>query len=77
MAVIVNNDVKVNDLSLKQLRDIYTGKITNWKEVGGDDAAITVVSREPGSGTREAFVEKTGVMSGWTCRQAPAGYFRA
>jgi phosphate transport system substrate-binding protein len=63
VAVIVNNDVKVNDLSLKQLRDIYTGKITNWEEVGGDDAAITVVSREPGSGTREAFVEKTGVMS--------------
>ncbi|MCI2062650.1 MAG: phosphate ABC transporter substrate-binding protein [Eubacteriaceae bacterium] len=62
VAVIVNKDVKVDDLSLQQLKDIYTGKITNWKQVGGEDAAITLVSREPGSGTREAFVEKTGVM---------------
>ena len=47
---------------MDQIKDIYTGKITNWKEVGGDDKAITVVTREEGSGTRGAFTELTGVL---------------
>lgn len=61
VGVIIHKDVKVEDLTMDQIRDIYTGKIKNWKEVGGDDAAISVVSREEGSGTRGAFVEITGV----------------
>lgn len=62
VAVIVNKDVKADDLTLDEIKDIYTGKIKNWKEVGGDDKAISVVTREDGSGTRGAFTEITGVM---------------
>lgn len=61
VAVIVNADVNVDDLSLEQIKGIYTGDIKNWSEVGGDNAEITVVSREEGSGTRGAFTEITGV----------------
>lgn len=58
IAVIVNPaNEAVNDLSTQQLQDIYAGKITNWSEVGGDDAEIFVVSREESSGTRSAFEE--------------------
>lgn len=63
IAIIVNKDSKVGDLSLDQIRGIYTGEITNWKEVGGVDATITVVSREEGSGTRGAFIEITKVLA--------------
>ncbi|MBK5246517.1 MAG: phosphate ABC transporter substrate-binding protein [Peptostreptococcaceae bacterium] len=63
IAVIINKDSQVKDLSLEQIRQIYTGEITNWKEVGGIDAPITVVSREEGSGTRGAFVEITKVAA--------------
>ncbi|MCB6993037.1 phosphate ABC transporter substrate-binding protein [bacterium 210820-DFI.6.37] len=62
VAVIVNENVKAEDLTIQQIQDIYTGKITNWKDVGGDDKAITVVTREEGSGTRGAFTEITGVL---------------
>lgn len=62
VAVVVNADVSVDDLTIEQIKDIYTGKTTNWKEVGGDDKAITVVTREEGSGTRGAFTEITGVL---------------
>lgn len=62
VAVIVNPDSSVTDLTKEQIQKIYMGEITNWKEVGGDDAKITVVSREEGSGTRGAFVELTKVM---------------
>jgi phosphate transport system substrate-binding protein len=48
---------KVANLSLEQLRDIFSGKITNWSLVGGNAASIVVVNREEGSGTRNAFVE--------------------
>ena len=61
VAVVVNQDVKTDDLKLEQIKDIYTGKIKNWKEVGGDNQPITVVTREEGSGTRGAFTEITGV----------------
>ncbi|MEG0291514.1 MAG: phosphate ABC transporter substrate-binding protein [Anaerovoracaceae bacterium] len=63
IAVIVNKEVGIKDLTLKQVKDIYTGKITNWKEVGGKAGKIAVVSREEGSGTRGAFVEITGVLT--------------
>ncbi|MCR1955638.1 phosphate ABC transporter substrate-binding protein [Clostridioides mangenotii] len=55
IAVITNKENKVKDLTMEQIKDIYTGKITNWKEVGGEDSPIVVVSREDGSGTREGF----------------------
>ena len=57
IAVITNTENKVTNLTLEQLKDIYTGKVTNWKEVGGEDGEIVVVSREDGSGTRDAFQE--------------------
>lgn len=63
VAVIVNPDAKVDNLTIEQIKKIYTGEIKNWKEVGGDDAPITVVSREEGSGTRGAFTEITKVTS--------------
>lgn len=63
VAVVVNPECGVSDLTLEQIQKIYTGEITNWKEVGGDDAAIVVVSREEGSGTRGAFTEITKVLS--------------
>jgi phosphate transport system substrate-binding protein len=61
VAVIVNQETKVDDLTIEQIKKIFTGEIKNWKEVGGDDAPIVVVSREEGSGTRGAFTEITGV----------------
>jgi phosphate transport system substrate-binding protein len=55
IAVIVNPANGISDLPMAMIRDIYIGKIKNWKEVGGSDAPITVVSRESGSGTRSSF----------------------
>lgn len=57
IAAIVNKDNPVADLSLDQLRAIYTGEVTDWSQVGGKAGKIAVVSREPGSGTRGAFEE--------------------
>lgn len=55
IAVIVNTENAVEDLTLEQLKQIFTGEITNWKDVGGADAAITCIGREDGSGTRDGF----------------------
>ena len=63
IAVVTNTDNKVSDLTMDQVKDIFTGKITNWKEVGGADAEIVVVSREDGSGTRDGFQEIVGFES--------------
>jgi phosphate transport system substrate-binding protein len=57
IAIIVNPGVGVDGLTKDQVRDIFSGAITNWSEVGGADKAIVVVSREEGSGTRGAFEE--------------------
>jgi len=57
LAVIVNPKNKVKELTRQQLEDIFTGKVTNWKEVGGADLSIIVYSRESSSGTFEFFKE--------------------
>jgi len=63
VAAVVNPECTVKDLTLDQIQKIYTGEIKNWKEVGGEDAEIVVVTREEGSGTRGAFTEITKVLS--------------
>lgn len=58
VALVVNPANRVSEITAAQAIDIYNGKITNWKELGGEDASITVYTREDGSGTRETFVER-------------------
>ena len=55
IAIIVNKDSKVEDLTVDQLKQMFTGEITNWSEVGGDDGEIVLIGREAGSGTRDGF----------------------
>lgn len=61
IAVIVNPANGINDLTMEQIFKIYTGEVTNWKDVGGKEGKITVVTREEGSGTRGAFIELAGI----------------
>ena len=60
IAIIVNADSGVSNLSLQQISDIFTGKITNWSEIGGSDLEISCIGRESGSGTRDGFESITG-----------------
>ena len=55
IAIIVNNASKVENLTVDQLKQMFTGEITNWSEVGGDDGEIVLIGREAGSGTRDGF----------------------
>ena len=55
IAIIVNNASKVENLTVDQLKQMFTGEITNWKDVGGDDGEIVLIGREAGSGTRDGF----------------------
>ena len=55
IAIVVNKNSKVADLTVEQLKKMFTGEITNWKDVGGDDGEIVLVGREAGSGTRDGF----------------------
>ena len=61
IAVIVNPENTVEDLTVEQIAAIYKGEITNWSEVGGIDAEIVLIGREAGSGTRGGFEEIVGV----------------
>lgn len=61
IGIIVNPANKVTDLTIEQIGKIYSGEITNWKEVGGSDAPIVCIGREAASGTRDGFEEVTGV----------------
>jgi len=58
IAVIVSSNVSVEDLTVEQLSKIYTGEITSWEELGGDDAGIVIVARDSSSGTGEYFLEE-------------------
>ena len=61
VALVVNPENGVEDLTVEQIAQIFTGEITNWSELGGEDGQIAVFGREAGSGTRGAFEEIVGV----------------
>ncbi len=69
IAIIVHPDNPVFDLSLEEIADIYTGKITNWSDVGGTDGEIVLIGREAGSGTRDGFEAITGTAEACKYRQ--------
>ena len=69
IAIIVHPENPVSDLSVQQVADIYTGKITNWKDLGGEDAEIVLIGREAGSGTRDGFESVTGTKDACQYRQ--------
>ena len=68
IAIIVNNASKVEDLTVDQLKQMFTGEITNWSEVGGDDGEIVLIGREAGSGTRDGFESIVNVKD--SCKYA-------
>jgi len=70
IVVVTHPSNKVKNLSLEQVKRIFTGEVTNWKEVGGEDMEIVVVSREDGSGSRDAFQEIVGYGSGELIKNA-------
>ena len=69
IAIIVNPENDVADLSLEDIAKIYTGEITNWSEVGGKDAGIVLIGREAGSGTRDGFESITDTKDACQYRQ--------
>ncbi len=69
IAIIVHPDNPVADLDLETIAKIYTGEITNWKDVGGNDAEIVLIGREAGSGTRDGFESITGTEEACQYRQ--------
>ena len=60
IAIIINPENPVADLSVEQIAQLATGEITNWSEVGGNDAQVVFIGREAGSGTRDGFESITG-----------------
>lgn len=69
IAIIVNPENPVEDLTSETIAKIYTGEITNWSEVGGNDAEIVLIGREAGSGTRDGFESITGTEDACKYRQ--------
>lgn len=69
IAIIVNLENPVTDLNLETIAKIYTGEITNWSEVGGNDQEIVLIGREAGSGTRDGFESITGTEDACQYRQ--------
>ena len=69
IAIIVNPENSVSDLSLETIAKIYTGEITNWSEVGGNDVEIVLIGREAGSGTRDGFESITDTEDSCKYRQ--------
>ena len=70
IVVVTHPSNKVKDLTMEQVKQIFTGEVTNWKELGGDDMEIVVVSREDGSGSRDAFQEIVDYSSSELVRSA-------
>ncbi|WP_075619171.1 phosphate ABC transporter substrate-binding protein [Paenisporosarcina indica] len=70
IVVVAHPSNKVKDLTMEQIKQIFTGEVTNWNELGGADMEIVVVSREDGSGSRDAFQEIVGYSSGELIRNA-------
>ncbi len=70
IVVVTHPSNKVKNLTMEQVKSIFTGEVTNWKEFGGDDLEIVVVSREDGSGSRDAFQEIVGYSSGELVRSS-------
>ncbi|MEK5148266.1 MAG: phosphate ABC transporter substrate-binding protein [Psychrobacillus psychrotolerans] len=70
IVVVTHPSNKVKDLTMEQVKQIFTGEITNWSELGGDDLEIVVVSREDGSGSRDAFQEIVEYSSGELIRNS-------
>ncbi|MEH6944326.1 phosphate ABC transporter substrate-binding protein [Bacillus sp. JJ722] len=70
IVVVTHPSNKVKNLTMEQVKQIFTGEVTNWSELGGDDMEIVVVSREDGSGSRDAFQEIVGYSSGELVRSA-------
>lgn len=69
IAIIVNSENPVNNLDLETIAKLYTGEITNWKDVGGNDAEVVLIGREGGSGTRDGFESITGTADKCQYRQ--------
>ena len=69
IAIIVHPDNPVSDLSIEQIAHLYTGEITNWKDVGGNDAQVVLIGREAASGTRDGFESITGTKDKCQYRQ--------
>lgn len=69
IAIIVNPENPVNNLDLETIAKLYTGEITNWKDVGGNDAEVVLIGREAGSGTRDGFESITGTADKCRYRQ--------
>lgn len=69
VAIIVHPDNPVSDLSVEQIAKLYTGEITNWKDVGGNDAEVVLIGREAASGTRDGFESITGTKDKCQYRQ--------
>ena len=69
IAIIVHPDNPVSDLSIEQIAQLYTGEITNWKDVGGNDAQVVLIGREAASGTRDGFESITGTKDKCRYRQ--------
>ena len=69
IAIIVHPDNPVADLSIEQIAKLYTGEITNWKDVGGNDAEVVLIGREAASGTRDGFESITGTKDACQYRQ--------
>ena len=69
IVVVVNKNNSLANITTEQVKDLYTGKITNWKDLGGADAPVVLIGREAGSGTRDGFESVTDTKNACKYRQ--------